>query len=215
MALANYTDLQTAVADWTHRSDLTSRIPDFVTLLEAHINRNLRLRVMEQDFTLTTSAGSATAALPTTRFIAPIDCYIAWSGTGKRKLFKRAPADLPFGTSNAPPRYWSIDGTNVRFDCPVDSSTQYVITLRYWQALALATTTTNDLMTNHPDVYLFGTLVQAARFIRFSVDDINGWRAAYEDALAEVQVSDGQNSDADLIVDAGLAGPPAVNILEG
>jgi hypothetical protein len=37
MALSTYSDLQTAVATWLHRSDLTAIIPDLITLAETHL----------------------------------------------------------------------------------------------------------------------------------------------------------------------------------
>ena len=46
MALANYTDLQASVADFLNRSDLTTVIPDFITMTESDINRSLRVREM-------------------------------------------------------------------------------------------------------------------------------------------------------------------------
>ena len=46
MALSNYTELQASVADFLNRSDLTSVIPDFVTMAEADLNRTLRVREM-------------------------------------------------------------------------------------------------------------------------------------------------------------------------
>jgi hypothetical protein len=39
MAINNYTELVAAIAEWLARDDLTARIPDFVTLAEAKINR--------------------------------------------------------------------------------------------------------------------------------------------------------------------------------
>jgi len=42
-----YSGLQTAVGDWLARSDLSSNIPDFITLFEAEANRTLRTRQME------------------------------------------------------------------------------------------------------------------------------------------------------------------------
>ena len=39
MALDNYANLKDAVADWLDRSDLDSRIPDFISLAEARVNR--------------------------------------------------------------------------------------------------------------------------------------------------------------------------------
>lgn len=42
-----YGGLQTAVGDWLARADLTSNIPDFITLFEAEANRTLRTHQME------------------------------------------------------------------------------------------------------------------------------------------------------------------------
>jgi hypothetical protein len=53
MALSTYTELKAAVASWLARADLTSTIPDFITLAEAKLNRTLRTRQMEQRSTAT------------------------------------------------------------------------------------------------------------------------------------------------------------------
>ncbi len=37
MALSNYTDLKTAVASWMKRSDVTAKVPDYITLAEKKI----------------------------------------------------------------------------------------------------------------------------------------------------------------------------------
>ena len=42
MAIATYTELKTSIASWLNRDDLTSVIPDFISLAEAGINRDLR-----------------------------------------------------------------------------------------------------------------------------------------------------------------------------
>lgn len=39
MSIETYGELKTAVADWSHRSDLTARIPDFIRLAENDFNR--------------------------------------------------------------------------------------------------------------------------------------------------------------------------------
>ena len=46
MAINTYATLQTAVANWLDRSDLTDRIPEFIALAEARMNRTLRLAIM-------------------------------------------------------------------------------------------------------------------------------------------------------------------------
>ena len=46
MAISTKAELHTAVANWLNRSDLTDRIPEFISLAEAGFNRNLRVRDM-------------------------------------------------------------------------------------------------------------------------------------------------------------------------
>ena len=64
MALSTFTELKDAVADWLDRSDLTTRIPDFITLAESRLNRDLRIRPMEVRSTMTTTAGNQYFNLP-------------------------------------------------------------------------------------------------------------------------------------------------------
>ena len=47
MALSNYTGLKASIADFLNRDDLTAVIPDFITLAEAQINRDIRHFKME------------------------------------------------------------------------------------------------------------------------------------------------------------------------
>ena len=65
MALANYTDLLASIAGWLNRTDLTAVIPDFVTLAEARIARDLRLRRQVTLASVIVSDENVTAALPT------------------------------------------------------------------------------------------------------------------------------------------------------
>ena len=66
MAISNYSELQTAVANWLDRDDLAARIPEFITLCEARFNRSLRIRAMETlDISVDTVSGTSTVALPT------------------------------------------------------------------------------------------------------------------------------------------------------
>ena len=65
MAIGTYAELQTAVANWLDRDDLTDRIPEFIALSEARMNRVLRLSMMEGKYTAATVASQRNYALPT------------------------------------------------------------------------------------------------------------------------------------------------------
>ena len=45
MAFTTYTELKSVVADYLARTDLTAQIPDFITLAEVRLKRDLRIRL--------------------------------------------------------------------------------------------------------------------------------------------------------------------------
>ena len=66
MAIGTFAELKTAAANWLDRSDLTDRIPEFISLAEARFNRVLRIRDMETVSTaISTVAGTREYSLPT------------------------------------------------------------------------------------------------------------------------------------------------------
>ena len=64
MAITTYSELKTAVADWLNRSDLTTAIPNFISLAEAQMTRQIRHRKM---------VTRATATMDTPYFAVPSD----------------------------------------------------------------------------------------------------------------------------------------------
>ena len=59
MAIGTYAELQTAVANWLDRGDLTERIKEFIGLAEARMNRVLRLQLMVNVDTTTLGGAAA------------------------------------------------------------------------------------------------------------------------------------------------------------
>jgi len=203
MSLANYTDLQASVADWLHRVDLTSLVPDFIALAESKLNDVLRLRMMETTTALVTVASQDYAPLPA-GYLEPIACYIDW-GAGKVPLTKRDADALPFSTTDAAPDYWAIDGANVRFAAPISSTSAYTISLRHYGALAIATpnTAATWLLTNHPDVYLYGSLLAATPYI-LGDKRLPVWGALHRDAMKSLQNKEKRSKRALMRMDSGL-----------
>ena len=68
MAITTYSELQSAIARWLARDDISGNIPDFITLFETAANRRLRVQQQEAVTTLTPSSGSV--ALPSD--------YLSW-----------------------------------------------------------------------------------------------------------------------------------------
>ena len=186
MTIATWAQLKTAVADWSHRSDLTTVIIDCVALCEARLNDMLLLKNMESDESLTLTLNQNYVALPT-GFISPIKFWLVIDSE-RVELDPRLPQALPYYSDSAQPRLWAIDAANVRFDCPSDSA--YSAKLRCIKASNLSdSSTTNYLLTKRPDVYLAGTLVEVARYTKDG-EMFAMWEPKFLKACAEVKAAE-------------------------
>lgn len=176
MAISTFAELKTAVSNWLGgRSDLDSRIPEFVTMAEARINYGadapfqsnpLRIGKMLTTSDVSLVANTATASLPT-GYLEARRMYVA--GDTKRTLDYIAPT-LFWGMNGVNetglPKAYTIEGDNIVFS-PVPD-TAYTLKLLHYKAFdALsADDDTNWLLTNAPNAYLYSTLFEASIYTR-------------------------------------------------
>lgn len=188
MALANYTELQAAIATRLHRSDLTTAIVDYIAIAEKRLNRTLKLLAQESETDLTATIGSRFMALPSL-FGSPIALYLT-TYLPRIEVEFRLPTEMQVFSDNGPPEFWTLDGLQLATDSPADIA--YAYTLRYCAEYNLAATATNALLTNYPDLYLYGALIEAADDIR---DDALLARSQqrYAQALQECQNNENDN----------------------
>jgi hypothetical protein len=199
MALDSYTNLKAAVADFANRTDLTTPIVDCITLAEARLYDLMILKDFESDEPLTLTTGQNYVALPA-GYISPIKFWLIVS-TIRVPLQMVLPQELPYDTYNNQPRYWAIDGANVRFDCP--ASENFSARLRCVKKSNLSgSVTTNYLLTRRPDIYLAASLVELARYTR-DVDLFNTWESKLLKAVAEVKAAESRARAVPLRTDLG------------
>lgn len=195
MAITTYAELQTAVANWLDRGDLTARIPEFIALAEADINSQFsNIRTIESSSTLTPVSGSRYIALPT-GFREPLNLWLQWvSSAGVQDMRALTPETMAISTVNSIPVAWCIDGSNVAFDCPNQSSgTDYTFLFRWAGSVALSdSTTTNLILANYPNVYLFGALREAAPYLR-DAEAVSFWEGRYMDAIEKAKSKEMRN----------------------
>jgi len=192
MALANYSDLKTSIANWLNRTDLTSEIAeDFIVLAEKDFNSKLRIRKMNatnSSFTI----NAETVALPT-GFLQVRDFYILQGGV-KYPLHYITPAQMDQirgGSTSGMPETFTILGDNFRF-APIPSSS-YTGVLNYYKEFDPLTTsnTTNYILTNHPAIYLYGSLYHAANFLGgVEPRQVQQWQQMYATALERLERND-------------------------
>ena len=189
MALTTYTELKTSIGDWLNRSDLTSVIPDFISLAEAQVERTLRTRQMivranasfdaqygavPADF-LETKSLKLTSTNPQT----PLEFLSIDALDNKAAEY----------TGSGKPRFFGVVGGQFRI-VPTPDAT-YTTELTYYAKLTKLSSSvaTNWLLTSNPDIYLYGALLQAAPYLQ---DDarIQTWATLYERALNDSQTAD-------------------------
>ena len=165
MSIVSYNDLLVAGANWLARGDLSSRLPEFVALAEAAFNRDFRVRAMEQRAQATTVGNQA---------------YYAWPGDLLEVRAIQIAGDPPVvlgyltpeqlrekgsAAEAATPRFWTdVQGALQLWPSPSDGLT---IEIDYYKRLNLAGEAggANWLIAKHPDIYLYGTLMQAEPYL--------------------------------------------------
>ena len=172
----NYTQLIAAVGDLMHRTDLSSSIPTFIMLAEAQLNRSLRVRQMEVDLPLTTIADNL-ITLPAD----VVDAKSLWvpGFEGSPLEPNSFDAVLASGLTGTPTMYVRKGAKGVFINGGGD-----VKGVVYQEIAALSESNlSNWLLDEHPDVYLYGSLVQAAIYTK---DDTSAYDGQYAAALAGV-----------------------------
>ena len=183
MAITTYSELQTAIGTWTNRSDLTSVVADLIAIAEAKIRRDRRiLLINERSFT-----AAEGYSLPTD-FNGVLDLYHDGSQNyGRIKIVdaeELAERKRRHGDTGVPMFAAIIDkdsGPILRF--APEPGSDYTLKLVYEATVpALSDTdTTNFVLTNHPDIYLFACLAEAAAYLMEPEQEAR-WLTRYEQA---------------------------------
>ena len=192
MALSNYSELQSSVANWLNRSDLTTEITgDFIVLTEKDFNSKLRIRKMvESDSSF--SINAETVALPS-GFLQVRDLFILSGGTKYALTYMTPPQmdQIKGSSTSGMPVAYTIIGDNFRFAPTPD--TTYTGTLNYFKSFdALSdSNTTNYILTNHPSIYLYGSLYHAANFLGgIEPRQVQQWQQQYATSLERLERND-------------------------
>lgn len=169
MALTNYTELKASVADWLNREDLTTQIPDFISLLEARLNRTLRVREMLTKRRST--ASNAYIKLPFD-YLETYQLQLPPAATGQSNppltyIGPDEAAVLRAKNITGNTRYYTIiDGAFELIPAPTSGGVELTITYYAKIPQLSAAQTTNWLLTKAPDLYLYGTLLNAAPYLQ-------------------------------------------------
>jgi len=189
MAITSYSTLISAAKTYLNRSDISdAQIQEFISLAEASFNRVLRTR---------NQIKRSTSSISTQFVTQPADLLelynIQLNTDPVRRLEQVSLSKMDSlkeeSSTSGKPRYFAITGSDFEFYPAPDAS--YNIEVIYYATIdpLSADSDPNFLITNHPDIYLFGTLVQAEPWL-MNDERIGVWGALLGKSIEELRVSD-------------------------
>lgn len=191
MSFTSYSDLQTTIAGYLARSDLTTQIPDFIRLAETRLRRDLRIRQMLKSVTTSTVAADSTVELPSD-FLEVRDFVVV--GNPVVPLNYYSPSAFNRNTrswESGKPKDYTVLATDFQL-APIPDS-NYTVKMFYFAAPTFLSdsNTSNAFLANTPDALLYGALLEAAPYL---MDDarINTWGTMFDRAMASITRSDEQ-----------------------
>jgi len=205
-SLQNFAGLKKAVADWLHRADLDTHIPDFIALAEARISNDLG------DITLLLSEGQIVTAAGVRKYLPP-GGFIRLN-----YAYRRQPATTPmqivspralaekyaFEQYNSVPNLIAFDGTNLVLHPTPNGAYTIDYTMQGMLTPLSDANPNNIVLARFPGLYLFGALQEAAPFLAQD-DRIPVWQGKYGEALNNARSVD-YLGDAKLRTDIAMRG---------
>ena len=199
----DYATLKTEVANYLHRSDLSDGdLSSFVQYAEVRLNRKLRLLEQEATTSLTLAAAANSVALPT-GWLETIDViYNDDKRTIQPQNVRMLNSQKSYDTTTGRPYLYATSGGNMLFEITADAA--YTIDISYFKKWDIATDDTNWLLSNAPDAYLYGALLEAKAFTK-KAEDVSMWSQGLQTAIDDLnQLDNRSRRNATARVDSAL-----------
>lgn len=186
MAFANYTELKDEIESYLIRTDQTAKLDGFIELAEEEFNKTIRHRLMECRATAQMTTGDPFLELPGDF----LEMRMVKVNTNPQTVMEfRTPtaldAEYIYTDDTGIPQSYTVTNTEMKVGPPPGSD--YTIELMYFGKIpAIATATTNWLLTNYPSLYLSGCLIQASLFLR-DKSLLGEWVTVYKNSFASLK----------------------------
>ena len=160
MSLDTYTNLKQEIIDWSHRGDIDLKVDTFIKMAEQDMfaNPDEVLRVRGQEIRSTATTDGQYLALPDD--FQSMRSLLIVTGGGNIELIQKAPMQLITEPTTGRPCFFTVT-SQIEFDRIPDSN--YGVIMQYYSIPTPLSSSneTNDILTNYPNVYLFGALAAA------------------------------------------------------
>lgn len=171
----NYGELKTRVLDFAVRPDLTAHVASFVTLAEGMIRRDLRAADYSTTLEEADRSSEGTYTLPST--LLEIRSLRVDNAAGRSiALRQKGLAEIRELPATADVQWFAVNGSTVEFrGVPAADTSIELIYFGHPAALS-DDADTNDLLTNHEALYVYGALF----FLYQMVQDLDNAQTALD-----------------------------------
>ena len=172
-----YTTLKTAIQDYVESSEttFTTNLPVFIKEAEERILKNTQLSVFRKNVTGTGTSGNTYLATPS-------DFLMLKHVTFVREY-------IPTAATTGAPKYYAIFDENTFILAPTPSS-NFTFELHYIsrpESITASADGTSWMGTNAPDALFYGSLVEAATFLKLDLPQIQMFEARFVAAVGGVK----------------------------
>jgi len=189
MSFATFDDLVKEIIDYSHRNDLGTKINTFIQLAENAMYSNdiqpLQIRSME--IVSSTAVAGQYVQLPDGFESARSIRFVIGDNSGELRY--QAPEQLFKNPASGKPLFYTIIGNEIQFGRVPDSD--YTLEIQYFRkATPLSTDNqTNEILTDHPSIYLFGALAILFGFTQDTEQEAS-YRLKFIDAVRGANKAD-------------------------
>lgn len=192
MAITTFSELQDALGNWLGRATEfgssgtdVARTKEWIANCEARVNRVLKDRNMITR--ATASISTEYAALPTD-FGGMVRILV--QGSPDRSLTFLAPDNFDrkwLSSITEVPTNYTIEGDELRLGPTPDAA--YTVEILYRKRLpALSdSNTSNWLLADNPDIYLYGSQVEAGLYLEYDPNTILPWQLRYDEGITTLK----------------------------
>lgn len=188
-----FSGLKASIADFLNRSDIIASVPDFITLAEGQIARRLvkdgpvRQMMGRSDTTINAEYIPVPSDFMGARAIYLSPNYLPLAFISPEEIVSRKTL---YPNQSGDPQAFSVVGGEFQF-WPWAGTGSFSGELTYWKRFAPLSDAapTNWLLSEHPDIYLYTSLIQSAPYLK---DDarLQIWGTLAETAIADLVGAD-------------------------
>ena len=186
MPLNTYAELQASIADFLNRVDdeVVAATPDFIRLAEAQMGRELDHWRMEKRVQIPLTGRYEPVPVD---FRKPIRLYVDGANAPLDPATQQHMQDMRARSETGDPCAYAITAGEIEI---YPTPTEGTLNLHYIADIeALSdTNVTNWLLSEGPDAYLYGSLLQAAPYLRDD-DRMATWTALYSGAVQSLNMA--------------------------